>query len=247
MKKSTRRSSRRKWVVGGIAFFGSIALLTTGFATWVVGVQQDKQEGDVGVTVETTTNSSIRFEAVLDDNDKAIKLKETEATSNGKILNETSPEPGALDITFKTFKITLGKDAKLPKKITMSIEASEKYNKQNTATTYLFKGHAEESELKYIAAPAEITLTKDSTYTETSDGVSGNKVWEITNKKLTFQWGDYFDNKSPCKYYNSFYDEEEEPTEPTQADIDAVASEMKAMADAFLAQPTIHLTLQLSY
>ena len=245
MKKSTRRSSRRKWVVGGIAFFGSIALLTTGFATWVVGVQQDKQEGDVGVTVETTTNSSIRFEAVLDDN--AINLKETEATSNGKILNEELPDPEALDITFSTFKITLGKDAKLPKKITMSIEAGEKYNKQNTATTYLFKGHAEGSGLKYIAAPAEITLTKDSTYTETTDPNSGNKVWLITNKKLAFQWGDFFDNKSPCKYYNSFYDEEEEPTEPTQADIDAVAKEMKAMADAFLAQQKIHLNLQLFY
>lgn len=240
MKKTTRRSSRRKWVVGGIAFFGSIALLTTGFATWVVGVQQDKQEGDVGVTVETATNSSIRFEAVLDD--KAIKLKETEATSNGKILNEESPDPEALDITFSTFKITLGKDATPPTKITMSIAESGKYNKQNTATTYHFGKRVGESGLKYIAAPAEITLTKDSTYTETTDG-SGNKVWEITNNKLTFQWGDYFGNSSPCTYYNSFYDEEEEPT---QADVDAVAKEMKAMADAFEAQPTIHLTLQLS-
>lgn len=243
MKKSTRRSSRRKWVVGGIAFFGSIALLTTGFATWVVGVQQDKQEGDVSVTVETTTNSSIRFEAVLSD--KAIKLKETKATSNGKILNEESPDPEALDITFSTFKITLGKDATLPTKITMSIAESGTYNKQNTATSYLFKGHAEQTGLKYIAAPAEITLTKGSTYTESTDG-SGNTVWEITNKKLTFQWGDYFGNSSPCTYYNSFYDEEDEPTEPTQADVDAVAKEMKAMADAFLAQSTIHLTLQLS-
>ncbi len=244
MKKSTRRSSRRKWVVGGIAFFGSIALLTTGFATWVVGVQQDKQEGDVGVTVETTTNSSIRFEAVLDDD--AIKLKETEATRNGKILSEESPESDALNITFSTFKITLGKDATLPKKITMSIAESGEYNKQNTATTssYLFKDHVGESGLKYIAAPAEITLTKDSTYKESTDN-SGNKVWEITNKTLSFQWGDYFGNSSPCTYYNSFYDEEEEP-EPTQADIDAVAKEMKAMADAFAAQPTIHLTLQLS-
>lgn len=242
MKKTTRRSSRRKWVVGGIAFFGSIALLTTGFATWVVGVQQDKQEGDVGVTVETATNSSIRFEAVL--NDEAIKLKETEATSNGKILNEESPDPEALDITFSTFKITLGKDATPPTKITMSIAESGKYNKQNTATTYLFGKRVGESGLKYIAAPAEITLTKGSTYTESTDG-SGNTVWEITNKKLTFRRGDYFGNSSPCTYYNSFYDEEEEP-EPTQADVDAVANEMKAMADAFLDQPTIHLTLQLS-
>lgn len=243
MKKSTRRSSRRKWVVGGIAFFGSIALLTTGFATWVVGVQQDKQEGDVGVTVETTTNSSIRFEAVLDD--KAIKLKETEAKKDGKILSEEKPDPEALDITFSTFKITLGKEATRPTKITMSIAESGETNKQNTATTYLFGKRVGDSGLKYIAAPAEITLTKDSTYTESTDG-SGNTVWEITTKKLTFQWGDYFGNSSPCTYYNSFYDDEEEPTEPTQADVDAVAKEMKAMADAFTAQPTIHLTLQLS-
>ena len=54
MKKSIKKSSRRKWVVGGVAFFGSIALLTTGFATWVIGASNTKDDmNNTNVTVDT--------------------------------------------------------------------------------------------------------------------------------------------------------------------------------------------------
>lgn len=244
MKKSIKKSSRRKWVVGGVAFFGSIALLTTGFATWVVGVQQTQEEGDVNVTVNTTTNESIRFEAELSD--AAITLAETEAKSDGKIINEKEPVENALDITFTTLKITMGQSATKPKGLKMTIDTSDNKNQQIIAKTYEFSDHSEESDLTYIAAPKSIKLDKTAetgTVTETTDG-QNNIVWEIKNKTFSFEWGTYFDNVSPCNYYNGFFS----ASEPTQADVDAVTKEMTAMHDAFAApNNTITLTLELTF
>lgn len=244
MKKSIKKSSRRKWVVGGVAFFGSIALLTTGFATWVVGVQQTQEEGDVNVTVNTTTNESIRFEAELSD--AAITLAETKAKSDGKIINEKEPVENALDITFSTLKITMGKNATKPNGLKMTIDTSANKNQQIIAKTYEFSDHSEDSGLTYIAAPKSISLDKTAgtgTVTETPDE-QGNIVWEINNKTFSFEWGTYFDNVSPCNYYNSFFSS----SEPTQADVDAVTAEMTAMHDAFNApNNTITLTLELTF
>lgn len=251
MKKSIKKSSRRKWVVGGVAFFGSIALLTTGFATWVVGVQQTQDEGDVNVTVNTTTNKSIRLEAVLDD--AAITLAETAKKSDGKIINEDTPVPNALDITFSTLKITMGKNATKPKGLKMTIDTSDNKNQQIIAQTYEFSDHSGESNLTYIDAPESIKLdaTKDTgNVLESTEG--NNIVWDIKNKTFTFEWGTYFDNVSPCNYYNKFFiSSDSEPSqsiEPTQADVDAVTNEMTDMQDAFKApNNTITLTLELTF
>ena len=248
MKKSIKKSSRRKWVVGGVAFFGSIALLTTGFATWVVGVQQKQAEGDINVTVNTTTNESIRLEAELSGGDAAIMLAETVAKTDGKIINEKEPVNNALDITFSTLKITMGQKATKPNGLKMTIDTSANKNQQIIANTYEFSDHSEESGLTYIAAPESIVLDKTAqtgTVTETTEGQ--NIVWEIKNKTFTFKWGTYFDNVSPCNYYNSFFSDSDD-SEPTQADVDAVAEEMTAMHDAFAApNNTITLTLELTF
>ena len=255
MKKSIKKSSRRKWVVGGVAFFGSIALLTTGFATWVVGVQQKQAEGDINVTVNTTTNESIRLEAELSGGDAAITLAETVAKTDGKIINEKEPVNNALDITFKTLKITMGKNATKPNGLKMTIDTSANKNQQIIAKTYEFSDHSGESDLTYIAAPESIVLDKTAqtgTVTETTEGQ--NIVWEIKNKTFTFKWGTYFNNVSPCNYYNSFFNasgptqDDEDAVWPTQADVDAVTNEMTAMHNAFNApNNTITLTLELTF
>lgn len=258
MKKSIKKSSRRKWVVGGVAFFGSIALLTTGFATWVVGVQQTEDEEGISVTVNTTTNKSIRLEAVLsegDVGDAAIMLAETEKKSDGKIINEDTPVPNALDITFKTLKITMGQNATKPSGLKMTIDTSENKNQQIIANTYEFSDHSGESDLTYIAAPDSIVLDKTAqtgTVTETAEGQ--NIVWDIKNKTFTFKWGTYFNNVSPCNYYNSFFNasgptqDDEDAVWPTQADVDAVTNEMTAMHNAFNAPNNkITLTLELTF
>ena len=68
MKKEINSKSRRKWIMGGLAAFASVALLTTGFAVWVVGVNQAQNGTDVKLKVDTAQNSSIFFSATLTNN-----------------------------------------------------------------------------------------------------------------------------------------------------------------------------------
>lgn len=86
MKKEINSKSRRKWIMGGLAAFASVALLTTGFAVWVVGTNKTADKGDVSVTVDTAKNESVVFKFNLDPKDSAIELKEN-GVKTGKMVN----------------------------------------------------------------------------------------------------------------------------------------------------------------
>ncbi len=53
MRKELKSKSRRKWLLGGSLAFASVALLTTGFATWVIGTQKTSGDGKVNIGVDT--------------------------------------------------------------------------------------------------------------------------------------------------------------------------------------------------
>ena len=61
MKKDLKSKSKRKWIVGGVLLFGGVALLTTGFATWAIGVNQTKQNLGTNVSVQGTVNESVKL------------------------------------------------------------------------------------------------------------------------------------------------------------------------------------------
>ena len=65
MRKEINSKSKRKWVAGGLAAFASVALLTTGFATWVVINNNVTDSKDIGVTVDTASNESVDFTMTL--------------------------------------------------------------------------------------------------------------------------------------------------------------------------------------
>ena len=96
MKKEINSKSRRKWIMGGLAAFASVALLTTGFAVWVVGTSKTGDDKDVQVKVDTAKNNSISFNLKLDTN--TIKLEESTATAaanaSGKPLVNVSANEG---------------------------------------------------------------------------------------------------------------------------------------------------------
>ncbi len=67
MKKEMNGKSRRKWVVGGAMVFGSIALLSTGFATWVIGAINNSADAELDVAIDTVSNDSITVTAKATD------------------------------------------------------------------------------------------------------------------------------------------------------------------------------------
>ncbi len=79
MKKKLRNSSFRKAVINGVLIFGGVALLTTGFATWVIGVNQATANDDVtNVTVATAEKNNLMLSFTLDVSNSTVHIGEAQ-------------------------------------------------------------------------------------------------------------------------------------------------------------------------
>lgn len=223
MKKSIKKSSRRKWIVGGVAFFGSIALLTTGFATWVVGVNDNKEDGKVTIGVDTVDNKSVIFTVDVDGNDNKIKLAEKEAITGQPIVNADFSETEGVsdaDFTFNltNFYIEIGADSlNNYNKIKLTIAEHQEGKANNNAgadTTNTRDGEGPWDYLELVTTEIQFKGAENAAaqgWTRTPSGslesASTIKYERDTVVPVTLDWGNYFGTeKSPAKFYNSKYE-----------------------------------------
>ncbi len=224
MKKEINSKSRRKWIMGGLAAFASVALLTTGFAVWVVGVTQTKKDGDVTVDVDTARNDNVTFEVILSDNIIALQEAKTDTSSEEhnndfvKIENKGSEEQKTdFDVTFSEFKITMPKDRYDQVKIS--------FNAANESMHIVDNQVANDGDQFKTDESLKDKCTNRNTYFDLKDNKNGNVTWNLTGKesKFTatesnsgtitytlanmnnvtlFQWGSFFGNQAPSEFYN---------------------------------------------
>ena len=219
MKKEINSKSKRKWVAGGLAAFASIALLTTGFATWVVGRQETNKDVEVGVTVDTAENKTLTFDFSLSESDSAIVLAEASTITDGFVKasgSEVVEKP--LVVTIDKFVIKYGNESTLkPTKVTFSIESS-----WNTVTENKIGAKRTGSSWTYLKAP---TLDLPP-----ATGDSVKTITVATNTELSFSWGTFFgEGTSPCEFYNEkFSNASDQTTENAQAIVDELAAMKKA-------------------
>lgn len=249
MKKEINSKSRRKWIRGGLAAFASVALLTTGFAVWVVGVQKNKVNGDIGVTVDTAQNESVLFNAILDNTDKSITLGETATITEGFVKNNEAT--GDLKVTFSKFEISVGQ-AVVNNFNQLKLSLITNPDEANGGKF----DNVEFADNKAGTAKLDTTLTgeqrpaKDATYfdlvTETinlpttegaastsSQGLAFSRTttgsvvkYELATKTVElFKWGTFFNSKSPCTFYNTVLANEQTPE-----NADKVQGELADMA-----------------
>ena len=244
MKKEINSKSKRKWVAGGLAAFASIALLTTGFATWVVGNTSLKGEGMVTVDVDTAVNKNIEFTATIDD--AQIKLGETSSeTGDNKFVKTDGPVDGDLKISFSALKIVYGRDSGFNpanQKLKFSIDA----NKTVNAPAEDPFGRTE-SGLTYIEAPTEVSLSEASVGSDERPG-TGSYTYTFAKLSFSFRWGTFFgtEGKSPLEFYNSKFDAESNAVAKTSENAQKVVDELNAMHDAFKSpNNTIKLKLEI--
>lgn len=231
MKKEINSKSKRKWIMGGLAGFASVALLTTGFAVWVIGTSQTEQKLDVDVTVDTAKNNSIVMNLTM-GSDTSIKLAEDTAVPSGKIVTvaEGDITEKPLEINYDKITISYGTsyDFKF-KSIQFSIAEPETtddttYASVKAAGNKLTGSYARTgTNYTYIDAPAAIDLTS---YTPATNG--NTTTYTLPASTLTFKWGTFFDNKSPATYYNGKYASETDFTVLEKA-ADEITTELKDM------------------
>lgn len=232
MKRELRIKNKRKWIVGGIAFFGSVTLLTTGFASWIIGVQLTNTNNQAAVTVDTTSNESIFLKTKLVDNN--VKLSENYSEPDSIITSDG--EATDFSITFSEISISISQ-AFVDKNTINSIDFSFAYNvtgvdnnktsnnKVNVGTLDAFNREGDYTYLD-IATPEIDLSTVDWNQAEAKEGF---KEHVISNKSVEmFKWGTFFEHKSPCNYYNNLSD-----IEWSQNKLDAATKELEELKVAF--------------
>ena len=243
MKKSLRSSSKRKRVINGALAFGAVALLTTGFATWIIGVQNNSTSASSGITVETATNQSVELTATLSDEDNTIYLGETEKVETG-VVKENNPK-GDLSITFSEVKLKYG-DKWLASENASDIKG---LNVRFATSSDNLKGGIGQNDANNLTDSADLINKRNSesyTYIDVDSGAStkfaksaasesteGNlNVLTWSNIILTFEWGSFFEHDSPAKYYNNKFDTSTATV--TSEDTQNIQKELDAMKQAFM-------------
>lgn len=258
MRKELKSKSRRKWLLGGSLAFASVALLTTGFATWVIGVNKPSGDGEADIDVDTVEDRSVELTFSLAE-DK-IFVAEDVGKSNPNLTIErktgTDREPD-WNIEIENLNIVVGEafynslKAKkvdgqdLDLKIVFELQkdvADDKNSVTKDKDLVGVRGEQTESSWNYITlVKNEIEVTLPNSYP------AGGKIYDINDtshssdeKIFSFKWGSYFGGKAPSQFYK-----ENEPIEGLREYYQKAGQEFAAMRTAL--KGTLKLTATFDY
>ena len=261
MKKELNGKSRRKWVVGGAMVFGSVALLSTGFATWVIGASNTSSDGSIGVVVDTVSNKSVDFKATIAEND-TIKISDP-ANSGSDGIVKTGDDPQDLTVSV-SLELICSKEYlngnKEPGAVTVDWKGTSNMITASTVTSVHGGTGVKVNWNDYRTASSKITNDKDAftvfkdVYIADGSVTSGTEtsIWTVDNAynvsgsykftatvSLNFTLGgtDLWNNKSTfCDFVNSMYDTDmvgEDKTFNYEAEMNGeIETEMEAELNA---------------
>ncbi len=251
MRKELKSKSRRKWLIGGSLAFASVALLTTGFATWVIGTRQTSGDGQFNIGVDTAEDNSVELTFNL-DTDNRIFVAEDAGNTNSNLTIErdeadtvTKPD---WDIKIKDLHIVVGetfynsikgKDLKIVFELQKD-KTEDKNSATNSVTDDKVGVRGETgSPWSYIdidVKSREFDVTLPDPYP--ADG----KIYDIndTDKTFSFGWGSYFDGKAPSEFYKLH-----EPKEGLREYYQKALQELQAMKTALTGE--LKLTATFNY
>lgn len=203
MAKITRNSYKRKIIMFGIMLFVSIALISTGFAAWVLSTQA-KKDGNGNVTVGSVTDASfeITFDKITDQYGTVItnadELKfsfEPVKDDNSGRVRWDGENCENLVLTFEGTVTNYQYLGTFNVKMTISADIQELVNEG-----YITLPSCVTTDGKYIYS------TVDSTSVELGDGGSFTAQENGTAKftyKIAFGWGTKFGGVNPSLYYDA--------------------------------------------
>lgn len=259
-------ASKRKWVLGGVLGFAAIALTTTGFATWIVGVQKTQQDGNVQVDVDTANQNGVNLTLTLVKDQNFLEVKEPSTKGEGVVQVEHEQEPlNPMTVKVEAFKLQVGK-AFLDKNDVTGVSFELKY-KTDTFTTDILNntdnlvktstigdmrtqektagtGDVKDS-WEYVAAPKKVEFA-NTDIAKPEALANGLYTFDINTKLTTsllpFQWGSYFNGATPSTYYKCLFD----VNTVSPDEVGQIYSELEAMNTA-LTGKTFQLSAKLEY
>lgn len=207
MARLTRNSYKRKIVLFGIFIFASIALISTGFAAWVMSTNAKESTSPGNVSVGTVKDSSLKI--------KNIKLEGTQfvfepsrGDNTGRVRVDADAEETK---AYESLSVTLTGTVSLKKYLgSLTIKLSVVEPDSDHPTKFA-DGIKKAVELKYIVLPECFSKTgKVITFSGSDDATEYN-----INETIAFAWGDAFKvpnslnpletiNVNPSLYYDDY-------------------------------------------
>ena len=229
MKRELNSRSRRKWVVGGAMVFGSIALLSTGFATWVIGASVNTVDQTITPTIDTISESSLTISSSLDSGNKDLVIGDPAVTNSGFL--QVSKVDADLTVGVN-ISVTSSIEVELRSAVDCTIGGNE--IDATALTDANFNGKRDETATKYTvftkAEAGDITWTNDS-----GDG----KTWAGKTTVTFTLGGTVWNSGTIADFYNSYYTSvEKDPSgaawtkETIAAAKTAISNELTAITNA---------------
>ncbi len=204
-----KKSSKSKSLTFGIAILSSAAIVSTGFAAWVItGGAEVSISGTITADGVENNQHTIAFPGDVSTSNLGqifYGRPNSVSTANWLSSNSTDPQNLTLSTTFTVanVNIALTNDADSIGKI---IDANKTVFEETTDSADASTKYATlaDSDKAYVAALPEVILGGTDT---DSVGVHITLNGEVANKtatfnlKIVFGWGSAFENKNPYEYY----------------------------------------------
>ena len=202
---------KRKGIILASAILGSVAVVSTGFAAWVISSPTTTTETG-NIQVETVTDNRTSFSVAFADGNKSIKFA-APATMDKKSPWLTNDNNEAKEDLTASFDVTVEKAGEAASgKVKVTLEIGTMSGEPNpvfadeTETILAGNKNAKDDDDEVNASLTYFTLPEGFV----KDGETGVYTMEVpldASGKATipavFDWGTAFNKENPYDYYNA--------------------------------------------
>ena len=216
MAKLTRKSYKRKKIAFAAVIFGGVALVSSGFAAWVISAGKDANENGsvtVGQVVEANLGMKIEWKvtgaedktytAIADEGPNANKAGNysfncSKSVTSGRFRYGTGSDvtdgSDADQCLSLTFRVTVTSSLDNFGSLNVTFANNEKIDASKDAAA-----KAQGKNFSSTTAGSANTIFKK---TDTGEGASKYQ-WVSEDIEVAFKWGTAFGKDSPENYYNT--------------------------------------------
>lgn len=261
-KKLTRNSYKRKVILFGVLIFISIALISTGFAAWVMSTNSKTESNPGNISVGTVTDAKLTFgEIAISGKDIKFEPKEGDISGrvrvddagnveqlNAAITGKVSPEQylgelkAYLVVPESVYNVLTTKNyITLEKEDGTAMTTAELQN-------FLVKGTVSKDGENFKITEGAIDETKGIVlYSKSGSSVnngSGNFTSIVSGTevsfsvKIKFNWGTEFGGMNPSEYY----DENETGLAKSDEEVKKILEDFRAFLFGYDTNPSYTTT-----
>ena len=252
LRKGLLSKGKKKWIIGGALLFGGVSLLTTGFATWIVGINQLRQNLGTVVQVEGTLNESVKLIVTASSatsNALGVNVGENHDKGPNEIVGNSEGETDFvvnLDLTIEVGNEYLTKNTLTDITFEFNYEVVEGISNNKTSNNKINVAASSNThkagDYTYLDIDSQSTIAVKSTEESgvfTKSELTSAVTYTVSNLSVTlFKWGSFFDGMAPSSYYNKLYNDSDYRTDKglgitdSAEDQDLVVRELTALQDA---------------